>query len=79
MLEAEFDPSLDVAVLEAKRWLGSLEQRPVRPEVDATAMLDCFDGELPGQGERADAVVRMLAEGSRPGLMAVGSGRFSVG
>jgi glutamate/tyrosine decarboxylase-like PLP-dependent enzyme len=76
VLEAEFGPSLDVAVLEAKQWLASLEQRPIRPELDGTAMLDRFDDELPVKGERADAVVRMLAEGSRSGLMAMGSGRF---
>ncbi len=76
MLKAEFDVSLDVAVAESRRWLASIDQRPVRPEADGMAMLRAFDEELPLKGERADLVVRTLAERAGPGLMAMSSGRF---
>ena len=76
MLEAEFDRSLDAAVVEAKQWLASLDHRPVRPEADGEVMLEAFDEELPAQGEPAETVVKLLAERARPGLMATGSGRF---
>ena len=76
MLKTEFDLSLDVAVVEARRWLASIDQRPVRPEADGTAMLRAFDEELPLKGEPADFVVRTLAERAGPGLMAMSSGRF---
>ncbi len=76
MIEADFDRPLDAAVVEAKQWLASLGERMVRPDADGTAMLERFDDELPVKGEPAEAVVRMLAERARPGLMATGSGRF---
>jgi hypothetical protein len=76
VLKAEFESPLDAAVVEAKQWLASLDHRPVRPEADGAAMLEAFDEELPVLGEPAEAVVRMLAERSGPGLMATGSGRF---
>ena len=76
MLKAEFEGSLDVAVVESKRWLASLDQRPVRPDTDAMTMLGAFDEELPFKGEPPEFVVRTLAERAGPGLMATGSGRF---
>jgi glutamate/tyrosine decarboxylase-like PLP-dependent enzyme len=76
VLKAEFERPLDAAVIEAKRWLASLDQRPVRPDADGKALLAAFDEELPFKGESPDAVVRMLAERAGPGLMATGSGRF---
>jgi glutamate/tyrosine decarboxylase-like PLP-dependent enzyme len=76
VLKAEFESPLDAAVVEAKQWLASLDHRPVRPAADGAAMLEAFDEELPVLGEPAEAVVRMLAERSGPGLMATGSGRF---
>jgi glutamate/tyrosine decarboxylase-like PLP-dependent enzyme len=76
VLKAEFDASLDVAALEAKRWLASIEQRPVCPEADGMAMLRAFDEELPFKGEPAEFVVKLLAERAGPGLMAMSSGRF---
>ncbi len=65
VLKAEFDASLDVAALEAKRWLASIEQRPVCPEADGMAMLRAFDEELPFKGEPAEFVVKLLAERRR--------------
>jgi len=76
VLKAEFEGPLDAAVVEAKRWLSSIDQRPVRPSGDVKAMLEVFDKELPFKGEPAELVVRALAEGAEPGLMATGSGRF---
>ena len=76
MREAEFDRSLDTAAVEAKRWLASLDDRPVRPEADGKAMLEAFDGDLPAHGEPPEAVIKVLAQRCEPGLMAMGSGRF---
>ena len=76
VLKVEFESSLNAAVVEAKRWLTSLDQRHVGPEADAKEMLKAFDEELPAKGEPPELVVRMLAERAGPGLMATGSGRF---
>jgi len=76
VLKADFEGSLEVAAREAKRWLRSLDQRPVGPQADGQAMLAVFDEALPFKGEPAEAVVAMLAERALPGLMATGSGRF---
>lgn len=76
MLKVEFESSLNAAMAEAKRWLASLDQRPVRPQASTKEMLKAFDEELPAKGEPPDLVVSMLAERAGPGLMATGSGRF---
>jgi glutamate/tyrosine decarboxylase-like PLP-dependent enzyme len=76
VLKAEFEAPLDAAVVEAKRWLASLDQQPVGPEADARMMLRAFNEELPAKGEPADLVVRLLAQRAAPGLFATGSGRF---
>lgn len=76
MLKAEFDGPLDAAAAAAKRWLKSLDQRPVGAEVDGLAMLEAFDEPLAFKGEPAELVVALLAERAGPGLMATGSGRF---
>ncbi|WP_374238077.1 aspartate aminotransferase family protein [Microbacterium sp. SS28] len=57
-------------------WLGTLDERPVRPELDAGAMLDRLDQDLPEEGRDATEVVDELAAAAEPGLMAMGSPRF---
>ena len=76
MLRADYETSLSAAVVEAKRWLASIDQRLVAPEADAVKMLTAFDEELPFKGESAEFVVETLAERAAPGLMAMSSGRF---
>ena len=76
MLRADYETSLSAAVVEAKRWLASIDQRQVAPEADAVKMLTAFDEELPFKGESAEFVVETLAERAAPGLMAMSSGRF---
>lgn len=76
MLRADYETSLSAAVVEAKRWLASIDQRLVAPEADAVKMLAAFDEELPFKGESAEFVVETLAERAAPGLMAMSSGRF---
>ena len=62
MLKSEFEAALDSAVVEAKRWLTSLDQRPVGPEASGMEMLEAFNEALPFKGEAAELVVRTLAE-----------------
>ena len=76
MLKAEFEDPLNVAVVEAKRWLSSVDQRPVSPAAKMSTMLEVFGEQMPIKGEPPEAVVRALAESAEPGLMATGSGRF---
>jgi glutamate/tyrosine decarboxylase-like PLP-dependent enzyme len=76
MIDAEFDEPLEVAAGEAKRWIAGLDSRPVRPDAGGLALLKEFDEALPTRGEPAEDVVRRLARGAQPGLIATGSGRF---
>ena len=46
MLKAEFEDPLNVAVVEAKRWLSSVDQRPVSPAAKMSTMLEVFDEQL---------------------------------
>jgi len=72
---APFDPALERAVDHARRWLGSVAERPVGPQASADEVRALFGGPLSEEGEEASRVVDELARGE-PGLMAIGSGRF---
>lgn len=76
VLDAEYEQALDVALVAARHWLASTDQRLVRPSADAATMLRAFDEELPLKGEPAEVVIETLAQRAEPGLMATGSGRF---
>ncbi len=72
----DYDAALDVAVLHAKRWLGTVPERSVPPSADADAMARVFGGRIPdGPSDSAD-VVELLGSAIDPGLMAIASGRF---
>ncbi|MEV7396241.1 pyridoxal-dependent decarboxylase [Aeromicrobium sp. NPDC092404] len=71
-----YDESLAKAHEHVRRWLSSLDDRPVGPRVTATELLDEVGGPLPEQGTAAAAVVDELAARADAGLMAIGSGRF---
>jgi len=72
----EYSAALDAAHRHALSWLDSVDDRPVRPEVDVVGMLARLDPELPEHGEAPLEVVDALAEAAEPGLMAMGSPRF---
>ena len=72
-----YDPSmvertrgLSIAAEEAKRFLESLDERPVAAGVDSTAIRGTLGGLLPEHGEDPEAVVRDLARGADPGIVA---------
>ena len=72
----DYGPALDAAHRHAARWLASVEERPVRPDLDVDGVLGRLRQDLPDEGEDAASVVDELAEASEPGLMAMGSSRF---
>ena len=71
-----YDESLAKAHEHVRRWLSSLDKRPVGPRVTANDLLDEFGGPLPEHGTDPVDVVDELAAKADPGLMAIGSGRF---
>jgi glutamate/tyrosine decarboxylase-like PLP-dependent enzyme len=60
----------------ALTWLGSVAERPIRPELDADGILATLDRPLGATGADAAAVIDELAAAAGPGLMAMGSPRF---
>ena len=76
MLKAEFEASLNAAVVEAKRWLSSLDQRPVRPEADARRCSRRSTRNSPSKVSCPSSWSACWPSEPGPGLMATGSGRF---
>jgi glutamate/tyrosine decarboxylase-like PLP-dependent enzyme len=72
----EYRQALDAAHRHALAWLDSVDERPIRPDVDADGMLARLRADLPDEGAPAAAVIDELAEAAEPGLMAMGSPRF---
>ena len=60
----EYREALDAAHRHALEWLASTAERPIRPDLDAEAMLGRLRHELPEEGLDAAAVVEELAEAS---------------
>ena len=71
-----YDESLARAYEHVRRWLGSVDERPVGPRVTATELLEDVGGPLPDEGKDPADVVDELAAKADPGLMAIASGRF---
>lgn len=71
----EYGPALDAADRHARKWLESLDERPIRPASDVDSILDGIDRDW-SAGRDAAAVVDELARIVEPGLMAMGSSRF---
>lgn len=71
-----YDESLAKAHEHVRRWLSSLDERPVGPRVTANDLLEEFGGPLPEHGMDPADVVDELAAKADPGLMAIASGRF---
>lgn len=73
---SEYARALHTAHRHAMAWLDSLDERPIRPELGADAILDRFPDELPDDARDEVAVVDELVAAAEPGLMAIGSSRF---
>src|SRR4051794_41875384 len=59
---------LDAAAAHARRFLESLDERPVAARGDAEAVRAALGGPLPVRGEDPEAVRAALGAGAAPGL-----------
>ncbi len=73
---SEYGRALHTAHRHAMAWLDALDERPIRPELDADAILGRLTAELPDESRDATAVVDELVAAAAPGLMTMGSPRF---
>lgn len=76
MLDADFNPALDVANELARSWLAGTADRPVAPPADAAGIFASLPADLPDTGLEPAAVLRELAACAEPGLAGTGSGRY---
>jgi glutamate/tyrosine decarboxylase-like PLP-dependent enzyme len=60
----------------AAEFLGSLDQRPVRPQASLEELREALGGSLPEHGRDPTQVIAELVEAAEPGLMAMPAGRF---
>ena len=70
------DAALARAHEHATRWLHSLHDRPVPPQVGVDEVADALGRDLPDGPSPDEQVVDLLAEACEPGLTAMPSGRF---
>jgi len=75
-IDDERRAALEAAHRHALEWLGSVAERPVRPELDVEGVRERLGRELPAEGLPAAEVVDELAAAAGNGLMAMGSSRF---
>jgi glutamate/tyrosine decarboxylase-like PLP-dependent enzyme len=75
-MHADSRPELTAAVAHARRWLDSVDDRPIPPSVDAASLLAGIPARLPDGGVDAVDVVDELVRIVEPGLMASQSARF---
>ncbi len=68
--------ALTVAVEHVRRWLASLEDRPVPPRLQVEELVERLGTVLPDGPQDPAAVVDHLATALEPGLTAMPSGRF---
>ncbi len=68
--------TLDIAFAEARRFLASLDSRPVRSRGSAADMRRPLPANLPATGMAATDVVRAIAAAAEPGLTGNAGGRF---
>src|SRR5262245_45479208 len=67
---------LDEAHRQALRYLASLPDRPVAPDVTVAELRAALGGPLPAAPTAPAAVVAELAAAAGPGTVATGSGRY---
>jgi glutamate/tyrosine decarboxylase-like PLP-dependent enzyme len=60
----------------AAEFLGSLDERPVRPQASLEELREALGGPLPEHGGDPNQVIAELVEAAEPGLMAMPAGRF---
>ena len=68
--------SLDIAFAEARRYIASLDTRPVASRGTPDDMRSILPSHFPEHGMPANDVVRAIAAAAEPGLTANASGRF---
>ena len=68
--------TLDIAFAEARRFLASLETRPVASRGTPSEIRSPLPAHFPEHGMPATDVVRTIAAAAEPGLTANASGRF---
>jgi len=68
--------TLDIAFAEARRFLGSLDTRPVASRGTPDEMRAPLPAHFPAQGMAATDVVRAIAAAAEPGLTGNAGGRF---
>ncbi|WP_397590293.1 pyridoxal phosphate-dependent decarboxylase family protein [Sphingorhabdus sp.] len=68
--------SLDIAFAEARRYIASLDTRPVASRGTPDDMRSMLPSHFPEHGMPANDVVRAIAAAAEPGLTANASGRF---
>ncbi|MEV4687933.1 pyridoxal phosphate-dependent decarboxylase family protein [Microbacterium sp. LWH3-1.2] len=73
---SDYGRALHAAHRHAMAWLDSLDERPIRPELGADAILVRLRAELPDEAGDVTDVVEELVAAAEPGLMAMGSPRF---
>jgi hypothetical protein len=71
----EYEKALDAAHRHALKWLGSVDERPIRPDLDADGIHRGWSRSCPRR-DRARGRDRRAAQAAAPGLMAMGSPRF---
>jgi glutamate/tyrosine decarboxylase-like PLP-dependent enzyme len=71
-----YDRVLEVADERARRYLGGVDDRPVREEASLNELRKSLGGKLPENGEDPATVVEQLADAAEPGLIALGSPRY---
>jgi len=75
-MHADSRPELTAAAVHARRWLDSVDDRPIPATVDAATLLAQIPAGLPAVGRPPLEVVDELARIVEPGLMASQSPRF---
>src|SRR3990170_1537172 len=68
--------ALPVVMAHVERWLASLDDRQVPPQLQVEELVERLGTELPDGPRDAAAVVEHLATALEPGLTAMPSGRF---
>jgi glutamate/tyrosine decarboxylase-like PLP-dependent enzyme len=68
--------ALPGALAHAQRWLATLEERPVPPQLQVEELVERLGTELPEGPQDPVAVIDHLAAALEPGLTAMPSGRF---
>jgi glutamate/tyrosine decarboxylase-like PLP-dependent enzyme len=75
MIDDQFS-ALELAFNASKKYLLSLDDRPIAAIASPAELRSQLDRELPERGEAADVVIRELLEAASPGVLGSASGRF---